>query len=156
DLGAKIFAGWAAKIDLSQSSSRPFPAAMVPWSQHDEIVIAGIEFLKGRVGRQGAVIIFLIPPAAHHERRHRCRFQIIFRTSCLPIAVVIRVAYERVPRREVSGIQFSDLAEPALFQIPVVRVFIESDLSNVLRTLHHPYVLIAVALPESAIVKEVV
>src|ERR1043166_3496111 len=112
-LGAKIISGGIAEIDLPQVSSRPAPAAMVPWSKHDEVVFCFVEFFQGLISRQRAVIVFLIPPPADDQSGDWGGFQIISGAPGFPVLVVRWMRDKRVPGGELSGVQFGDLAERA-------------------------------------------
>src|SRR4051812_27917960 len=99
-LRAKIISGGTAEIYLAQIASSSTPAAVVPWPQHDKIVIGLIEFLERRISRERSVIVFLVPPAADDQRRHVSFLQIVSRAAGLPVIVIAGMGDERIPRRK--------------------------------------------------------
>ena len=129
---------------------------MVPRPEHDEVVIALVEFLQRLVRFQSAVIILLIPPPADYQRSDARSFELVSVAACLPIVVVSRMRDERIPRWKLSFVQFGDSAERSFFEIPVVGVLVERYFRILFRRLHHLHVFVTVALTECAVVKEIV
>src|SRR5438067_440686 len=119
---------------------------MIPWPEHDEVVITLVELFERGIRCQGAVKVFLIPPPADYQGRDACRLELVSIAACLPIIVVSRMRDERIPRWKLSFVQFGDSAERSFFEIPIVGVLVERYFRILFRRFHHLHVFIAVAL----------
>src|SRR5579883_2559609 len=66
-----VSAGGAAEIDLPKLSAiAARPAAVIPGADDQKILMRGIVFFEQLIDLEGAVEIFLIPPAGDVQRRH--------------------------------------------------------------------------------------
>src|SRR5437870_12198229 len=77
DVRAKVHAGRSSKVDSAQSSAAAVPPAVVPWTEHEEVLVVLIELFQRFISRQRAIIVFLIPPATDDQRRDGRRLQIV-------------------------------------------------------------------------------
>src|SRR5579884_4475963 len=72
DLRTEVLARVAAKGDVAERvAMRARPFAVKPRPQHEIVEMLTVTRLPRRVGGLRTVEIFLIPRAAHRERRHR-------------------------------------------------------------------------------------
>src|SRR6266705_4116091 len=81
DVRTKVHAGRSSKVHAVQGSAAAVPSAVVPWAEHQKVLMFLIELFQRVVSRQRAIIIFLVPPAADHQRRDGCRLQIVSRAA---------------------------------------------------------------------------
>src|SRR2546423_12483404 len=110
---------------------------MVPWPEHDEVMIALVELFERGIRCQRAIKVFLIPPPADYQRSDARSFELVSVTACLPIVVVSRMRDERIPGRKLSFVQFGDSAERSFFEIPIIGVLVERYFRILFRRLHH-------------------
>src|SRR6185369_11493106 len=72
DVFPVISRGWTAKIDAAELAAvAPGPAAVVPWTDHQEVLFRSIVALEQLVDLDRAVEVFLIPPPGNVQNGHR-------------------------------------------------------------------------------------
>ena len=100
---------------------------MIPGAKHNEVLILLIMLLQRGVGRQGTVEIFLVPPAAHHQRRHVSLRQVALRGACFPVVVIIWMRHKSIPGRQLALELVGDLGKGTQLEIPIVGILIERN-----------------------------
>ena len=149
-------AGRVAELHAREARARTVPTTVIPGTHDDTIAVRpgdGVESLERRIGRRRAEDVFLIVPATHGEHRHRRRVNPLFGGARLPVLVVARVRDEPVPRRPRAAEQLRHPGKLTHAPIPVVHVG-HADIE--LADFHAIRVFDAVALPERALMEEVV
>src|SRR5689334_10557613 len=161
DVFPVVGGGWTTEIDAPQLAAvAPGPAAMIPWTNHEEVLFRSVVTLEQLVDLDWTVEVFLIPPAGHVQDRHRDLVQPRRKRLAFPKHIVVRLSNEVGPCRQLAlKILCVRIRERAEFQVPVVRIEVIDNRVNVrdlFRRLHHVGIFKTVAQTKSAVVVKVV
>src|SRR5688572_12329200 len=105
---------------------------MVPWANHEKVLLRLIMSFQQLVDFDWAVKVFLVPPAGNIQRRHSHAVQPRRESLTLPEIVIVRTVGEVAPAWElaVKVLRFN-VRERAEFQIPLVGIKRVDDLRNI-------------------------
>src|SRR5512146_3467333 len=98
---AAVLRRGAAEVDVAERA--PFarvPAAVIPGTDDEEVLVVAVELLEAFVDRHGTVEVFLVPPAGHIERGNRDLRERGNERLALPELIVVGMRDKIVPRRD--------------------------------------------------------
>ena len=155
-----VLAGCRLEIDRADLLTWAVaPSTMPPRPDDNRVFAPRVMLLELAVDRQRSIKIFLIPPTADTQRRHRHAFEIRLHRLLLPERIVVRMLGEIGPRWKCLVLQIARLhvRERAQREIPVVRVvLVEGEVGVLLAGLRQKCILESVTQAECAVVMEVV
>ena len=96
-------AGRAAELNIAQRAAvGAHPAAVVPWAHHQKIVGLRIALFDCLVRVQGAIAIFGIKPASHHQHRRLDIVEILGGAAAFPEFIIGTVVHHLVPEGDLA------------------------------------------------------